>query len=90
MQGTEEDPDILAMNIRSEAASNAIIESAQKFDQALMTWEELVARIKGIVTKAVEHTYDEAFIRGLAEAELAEDPDDDSDYEVDLEDDEDA
>jgi hypothetical protein len=87
---TETDPDILAMNIRSETAVNQIIEHAQQFDQALMTWEELVARIRGIVTKAVEQTYDDAFMRGLEEAELGDEPDDDSDYEIDMEDGEDA
>jgi hypothetical protein len=69
-----------------DASVDAVVQSltadVMKYDEARLTWAELVAKVKDTVETTIIRTYDHGFEHGL-DAQIDED-DDDTQLELDL------
>ena len=73
---------------RIEDAMETVLTQVDKFDNGMVTREDMAKYIRLAITRAVHDTWDDAFTRGVQDAELDED-DDDEEIEFDFDDRED-
>ena len=75
-------------DFRIEDAMETVLVQVDKFDNGIVTREDMAKYIRIAITRAVNETWDDAFTRGVEDAKLDED-DDDEEIEFDFDDRED-
>ena len=80
------DPDVVEMTARTQRAISVVVEAIKQYDDGITMFDQMRQLVGRAIARAVEETYDAAFMRGMAEATLDGDGESDE-YEIELEDD---